>query len=137
MTKWDKLFMDLALRIAEESKSINLKVGCVLVRENRVVGSGINGLPTGFEPDVLEGEDGKDTIDTIHSELNAYLDCAKRGVSTNGCTLYVNYSPCRACSSMTRMAGIVKVKYLNEYRDQTGIERLKDYGVKVEKLSYD
>jgi dCMP deaminase len=134
LTKWDKLFIDIALRVAEESKSINLKVGCVLVRENRVVGTGINGLPSGFEPDVLEGEDGKDTIDVVHAEMNALLDCAKRGVSTDGCTIYLTHNSCRNCASSIKQAGIVEVKFLNYYRDQTGIERLKDYGIKVEKL---
>lgn len=138
LTKWDKLFMDIALRVAEESKSTRLKVGSVLVKDNRIISSGFNGLVSGYEPDILFDETtGRDSVDVVHSEINAILYCARYGISTEGCTLYVTHIPCRVCSSSIATAKIVEVKYLNDYRDKTGVEKLKQYGVKVTKLNYE
>lgn len=135
MNKWDKLFTDVALRIAEESKSTRLKVGAVLVKDNRIVSTGFNGLVSGYEPDILfDDTTGRDSVDVVRAELNAILYCARYGISTEGCTLYITHNPCRGCASSIATAKIAEVKYLNNYRDQTGIEKLKQYGVKITKL---
>lgn len=136
MNKWDKLFIDIAIRVAQESKSTRLQVGAVLVRDNRIIGTGFNGLVAGYEPDVLFDETtGRDSVDVVHAEMNAILYCARYGISTEGCTLYVTHIPCRSCSSSIATAKITEVKYLNDYRDKTGVEKLQQYGIKVTKLN--
>lgn len=133
MTRWNKLFIDIAIRVSQESKSTRLKVGAVCVRENMVLTTGYNGSVSKRGSDVLE-EDGVTTPDTIHAEENIILFAAREGISIKGSTLYVTVNPCRHCAALLAQAGVVEVKYLNEYRDLTGLEKLKQYGVKITKL---
>jgi dCMP deaminase len=133
MTRWDRLFIDIAIRVSQESKSTRLKVGAVCVRENIVLTTGFNGTVSKRGSDTLE-EDGVTTPDTIHAEENIILFAAKEGISIKGSTLYVTVNPCRHCAALLAQAGIVEVKFLNEYRDLTGLDKLKQYGVKITKL---
>jgi len=73
----------------------------------------------------------------IHAELNAILFCAKNGLPTKNTTLYVTLSPCHNCAKHIIQAGIKRVVYKEEYRDTSGLEFLKENGVKVERLQYD
>jgi len=73
----------------------------------------------------------------IHAELNAILFCAKNGLPTKDTTLYVTLSPCHNCAKHIIQAGIRRVVYKEEYRDTSGLEFLKENGVKVERLQYD
>ncbi len=115
MNKWDKYFSQISKLTASMSKCERLKVGAVLVRENRIIATGYNGLPSGYEPDICEECD-KTLSEVIHAEMNVILDCAKRGISCSGATLYVTHSPCNACASSIAQAGISEVKYLEDYR---------------------
>lgn len=127
------LFIKIAQLVAQQSKSKRLQVGAVLVRDKRILAFGYNGLPSGYTPDVLEDDLGNTLPDVIHAELNCILNAAKEGIKLEGSTLYVTHSPCRHCAALIKQAGVQDVIYLNEYRDQEGINKLKEYKIKVEK----
>ncbi len=133
MTRWDKLFIDIAIRVSQESKSTRLKVGAVCVRDNMVLTTGYNGTVSKRGSESLE-EDGVTTPDTIHAEENIILFAAREGISIKGSTLYVSVNPCRHCAALLAQAGVVEVKYLNDYRDLMGLFKLKQYGIKITKL---
>lgn len=75
--------------------------------------------------------------EVLHAESNAISKCAKWISSTEGATLYVTLSPCFECSKMIIQAGISRVCYLEEYRDKTGIDFLKENGITVDKINLD
>lgn len=130
-SSFDTTFLKVAEVIAERSKSTRLKVGAVLVKDKRIISTGYNGLVSGVEPDVLEDENGVTKKEVIHAELNCIISCARNGVSCEGATLYLTHSPCEACAALIAQSGIKKVIFKEYYRDLSGIEKLKSYGVKV------
>lgn len=122
-------FIEIALSVAKNSKSKTLKVGAVLVRDKRILSFGYNGLPAGYQPDVLEDENGITLPDVIHAELNCILNAAKEGIKIEGATLFVTHSPCRHCAAFIKQAGIKEVVYIESYRDNEGVKNLREYGV--------
>lgn len=139
--KYNKYFMDVAIRTAENSYAIRAKVGSVLVKDYRIVATGWNGTPAGSDNCCEEFKVGDDmqmhTVtkpNVIHSEANIIYFCAKHGIKTDGTTLYITLSPCATCALAIIQAGIKKVYYHELYRDDTGVKILKETGIKVEKL---
>lgn len=134
MNKWDRLFIDMAIRMADMSKSKRLKVGAVAVKDNHLLVSAFNGTVEKYGDESLEDESGLTTPDTIHAEENILCQAALHGISLKGATLYCTHNCCRHCAALIAQAGISEVKYLNDYRDLSGIEKLKSYNVKIIKL---
>jgi len=130
---FDKMFLDVAAVVAQKSKSTRLKVGAVLVRDNRILSTGYNGLVSGTVPDVLEDEDGVTKKEVIHAELNCIISCARNGVSCDNSILYLTHSPCQACAALIAQAGIRKVIYMDDYREVDGVLALKGRGIEVVK----
>lgn len=137
MNKWDRLFMDIALRVAQESKSTRLKVGAVAVKDNHVLVVSYNGTVSKYGDKSLEDEEGKTTPETLHAEENLICQAAIHGISLVDATVYCTYNSCRHCASLLGQVKIKEFKYLNEYRDLMGIEKLKQYNIKVTKLDYE
>ena len=75
----------------------------------------------------------KTTDFVLHAEQNAIMFCAKNGISTEGCDLFVTTSPCSTCAKLIAQAGIKKVIYLDEYKDTDGLDLLREVGVEVQK----
>ena len=133
---WNAYFMDIAKLVSERATCTRLKVGAVLVREKRVIGTGFNGSVSGTEHCIDEGCDVVDNhcIRTLHAEHNAILQCAKFGVATVGAEIYVTHFPCFQCAKIIAQSGIVKVYYNAGYNndertyklfEQLGIECIK------------
>ena len=131
---WNDTFMSIANTVALRSKGNRLKVGAVLVRDNRILSFGYNGLPSGYEPDILEDDNGVTKPDVIHAELNCILNAAKEGISLKDSILYVTHSPCRHCAALIKQSGITKVVYQHSYRDTSGLDKLKEYNINYEKF---
>lgn len=72
--------------------------------------------------------------EVLHAESNAISKCSRWLSSTEGATLYVTLSPCFECSKLIIQAGITRVCYLEEYRDKTGIDFLRQNNIKVDKI---
>ncbi len=132
--KWHKYFIKFAILTASMSKSKRLKVGAVIVKNNVILSTGYNGLPSGYEPDILEDENGITKNEVIHAELNAILHCAKFGRSCIDATLYVTHSPCKSCAALIIQSGIKQIYYLHDYRISS-IDIFEKCNVKVEKLN--
>lgn len=137
MNKWDKYFMNLALETASMSDSKRLQVGAVAVLDKRIVCTGFNGTVSKYGDDILEDEDGNTKPDVIHAEENIICQAALQGKSLLGTTIYITHNPCRHCSALLGQVGVRVVKYLHEYRDTSGLLKLKQYEIKVEKLNYE
>lgn len=134
MNKWDQLFIDIAIRMSKESKSKRLQVGAVAVKNNHILVCSYNGTVAHYGDEVLEDENGNTKPDVLHSEENLVAQAAIHGISLKGATVYCTHNCCRHCASVLGQVGISEFKYLEEYRDPSGIEKLKQYKVKVTKL---
>lgn len=108
---WRARFFDLALSVSEWSKDPGTKVGCVAVKNRRVVSTGFNGFPEGVKDTELRLNDKELKYKlVVHSEQNAIYNAAKEGVSLKGATLYVHGLPCcHECAKGIIQAGIKEV----------------------------
>ncbi|NBX49669.1 CMP deaminase [bacterium] len=107
---WHERFLKIAQQIASFSKDPSTKVGCVLVRDRRIVSTGYNGFPRNISDslDRLTDRDQKYEM-TVHAEVNAITTAALHGVSTEGCSAYVTFNPCSRCAAVLINAGIDSV----------------------------
>lgn len=112
---WDDYFKEIVQVTAKRSPCERLQVGCLLVKDNRIVSQGYNGFLPGCEHTSIV-RDGHEQA-TVHAEQNAIADCAKRGVSCDGCTAYITHYPCIICCRMLLASGITHIKYINNYRN--------------------
>tara|TARA_Y100000389_G_C17448560_1_gene513181 strand:- start:467 stop:874 length:408 start_codon:yes stop_codon:yes gene_type:complete len=130
---WDEYFQSIASLTARRSPCHRLKVGCVLVRENRIIAQGYNGFIRGapHESIVVDGHEQA----TIHAEQNAIADCANRGTSCNGTTAYVTHYPCVNCCKILIASGISEIKYINDYKNDPLVCKLiKNTGKSITKI---
>lgn len=112
---WDEYFKEIVQVTAKRSPCERLQVGCLFVKDNRIVSQGYNGFLPGCEH-ISKVRDGHEQA-TVHAEQNAIADCAKRGVSCQGCTAYITHYPCIICCRMLLASGITAIKYINDYRN--------------------
>ena len=130
---WDEYFMSIALLASCRSTCSRLHVGSVIVRENRIISMGYNGFIAGcaHKSHIINGHEQA----TIHSEINAISDCAKRGASLNNSTIYVTHFPCINCFKSIAACGIKEIKYLEDYKnDSLIIELAKEAGIEIIKI---
>jgi len=124
--EWDKTFIEIARIMAEKSKCSRLKVGAVITKDNRIIGCGYNGTPSGFINCNEACENLRDNKEQsehhlfseqyeIHAEMNAILDLAKRGLSPEGSTLYTTICPCKNCAKLVIAAGIKRIIFDHYY----------------------
>lgn len=120
-------YLDVAKTVAKRSKCVSMSVGCVLVKDDQIISTGINGTPKRYKnccDHYLEGKD--DTHHEwslkyeIHSEMNAMLRC---NTSLQGSTAYITHSPCHNCLKHMIAAGIKDIYFLEQYYRQTEDER--------------
>lgn len=110
-SKWDSRFLRIAHEVQSWSKDPGTKVGCVLVKNKRIIATGYNGFPANLSDalPLYENRDYKLAI-TIHAEQNALFNAAKNGTNTEGCFAYVTFPPCSQCAAALIQAG-VKIVY--------------------------
>jgi dCMP deaminase len=123
-------FMKIAQVLAQESKAVNAKVGAIAVRDGRIVATGYNGTPPGFN-NVCEGHDGITKKEVIHAESNIVAFAGKHGVSLRGADVYCTLSPCVPCAALLSAAGVSRYYYRDAYRDSTGLHLLADLGIEA------
>lgn len=112
---WDEYFKEIVQVTAKRSPCDRLQVGCLLVKDNRIVSQGYNGFLPGCKHQSIM-RDGHEQA-TVHAEQNAISDCAKRGVSCEDCTAYITHYPCIICCRILLAAGIKNIKYINNYNN--------------------
>jgi dCMP deaminase len=149
--KWIDAFMDTAERFAELSSAVRLQVGAVVVKDNRIISIGYNGMPAGWTNecehvvDVAKTDprydynnftkELKTKDEVIHAEANAILKLARDGESGNGSSLFCTHAPCIHCAKLIHGAGISKVYYRDTYRDSIGLEFLEKCNIEIERVT--
>jgi dCMP deaminase len=132
---WDEYFMSIALLASQRSPCQRLKVGSVIVKNNRLISMGYNGFIPGA-PHISRVEDEHEQS-IIHSEVNAIADCAKRGVSLCESKIYITHYPCINCFRSIAACEIKEVIYLEDYKNNPTVEQLAlDSGIIVRKIIY-
>lgn len=128
-------FMDQAEAVAQRSHDAETKVGSVLIRafNHSLVSTGFNGFIPGAPDDLLPNTRPDKYEYIIHSELNLIANCAKNGISTEGCYVVCTMSPCKSCVRLLVSSGIRKVVARELYRDFQEVMEMKDVKVEVEK----
>lgn len=111
---WTEYFKQIVQVAASRSSCERLKVGCLLVRDNRIISMGYNGFLPGTEHRSII-RDGHEQA-TVHAEQNAIADCANRGTSCANCIAYITHSPCIICTRLLLAAGITTIRYIHDYR---------------------
>mgnify|MGYP003952407169 FL=1 len=111
---WNEYFKEIVLATAKRSPCERLRVGCLLVRENRIIAQGYNGFLPGCPHNSIIRDEHEQA--TIHAEQNAICDCAKRGVSCNEAIAYITHYPCLICIRLLLASGISKIYYVHEYK---------------------
>ncbi|MBQ6595748.1 MAG: cytidine/deoxycytidylate deaminase family protein [Clostridia bacterium] len=148
MDKWDERFMELSGVIASWASCYqpNRKIGCVIVKNKRIVTTGYNGTPAGIRTCVERGECLRRKLGiasgtraeicyAIHAEQNAIIQAAKLGNSIDGATLYCTHQPCVICAKMIVNAGIRRVVYEHGYPDDFALQMLEEGGVTLERYT--
>lgn len=136
-TKFDKAMMDTAYIWANLSHAKKKKVGCILAKDDRIIGHGFNGVCRELNDNCCEDEKGKTKPTVLHSESNAIAYCARAGISTKGTTAYITCTPCAQCASLLISSGIVRVIYSEEYTSGSfgsGREVLEKANIEVLKI---
>ena len=132
--KFAMAHMKAAEVYSELSTADRLKVGCVIVQNDTIIGIGYNGMPHG-KSNVCEYLDDrgekKTKPEVLHAETNALAKVARSTNTTEDAYMFVTHAPCLDCAKLIYQAGISKVFYRNSYRSSEGVDFLKDSGVDV------
>jgi dCMP deaminase len=120
---WNEYFKTLVLHTATRSPCERLKVGCILVKDNRIISQGYNGFLSGA-PHTSIIKDNHEQA-TVHAEQNAIADCSKRGVSSNNCDAYITHYPCINCMKILCASGINNIYYINDYNNDPLVGEIK------------
>lgn len=140
--KFRDAYMKTAEVFAELSSARRLHVGAIIVKDDRIISIGYNGMPSGWDnncEDELKWPNGDIKFlttkpEVLHAETNAIAKLAKSTESGNGATLFVTHAPCLDCAKLVYQSGINSVFYRNSYRTDDGLQFLEKAGVQVEKI---
>ena len=131
-----KSYMDVAGIFAKHSSATKLRVGAVIVKDDRIISIGYNGTPSGWDnscEDLIDGEL-VTRPEVLHAESNAIAKLARSSEAGQGASLFVTHAPCIECAKTIYQAGITAVYYENEYRRDGGVKFLNKCNITVERL---
>ena len=141
--KYKAAYMKTARIFGDLSHAVRLKVGAIIVKDNRIISIGYNGMPSGWDNEceykhysIGNPNDFslKSKPEVLHAETNAIAKLARSSESGLDADLFVTHSPCLDCAKLIYQSGIRRVYYATDYRDPSGIDFLKASGVEVEKI---
>ena len=130
--KFIDAYMDVAERFAQLSSAKRLNVGAIVVKDDRIISIGYNGMPSGWD-NVCEHE-GKTKPEVLHAESNAIAKLARSPESGEGASIFITHSPCIDCAKLIYQSGIATVYYKNDYRSTQGLDFLKKSNVWIVKV---
>ena len=143
--KFIKAYMDTAQRFAELSYARRLHVGAIVVKNDRIISIGYNGMPAGWDNDCeyehtvfangLDKKELKTRPEVLHAERNALDKLAKGTEGGDGADMFITHSPCLECAKSILGAGIKRVWFSEQYRDDSGLTFLKKSGIIVEQVN--
>jgi dCMP deaminase len=137
--KFKQAYMKTAQTFAELSHAQRLQVGCIIVKNDRIISIGYNGMPAGWSnicEDISEDGSLKTKPEVLHAETNAIAKLAKSNESGEGASLFVTHSPCIECAKLIYQSGITNVYYGTNYRDDQGINFLKQSNINICQLTF-
>lgn len=132
--------MKAAFAYAECSTAVRLQVGCVIVKDNRVISIGYNGMPSGWTNDCEDWEfDGTGLVsktkpEVLHAESNAIAKLARCSESGEGASAFITHQPCMECAKLLYQSGIKEVYYVHPYRLDDGLKFLTECNIPVEQI---
>jgi dCMP deaminase len=134
--KYIGTYMKVAHLFAEHSSAKRKKVGAVIVKDDRIISIGYNGMPAGWDNECEEvdtptlpylqgnGPILKTKKEVIHAESNAIAKLARSTESGEGATMFITCAPCIECAKLIYQSGIKEVFYDEEYRSDEGVKFL-------------
>lgn len=128
--KYDNAYLRMSLEWAKLSHCNRRQVGALIIKDGMIISDGYNGTPSGYENE-CEDDDGITKWYVLHAEANALMKLAKSGNYSKGATLYITMSPCKECSKLIHQAGILRIVYINKYKDDSGLKFLEECGLDV------
>lgn len=131
--RYDKAYLRMATSWAKLSHCQRKQVGALIVKDDMIISDGYNGTPSGFD-NCCENDAGETHWYVLHAEANAILKVAKSTNNAKGATLYLTLSPCKDCSKLILQAGIIRVVYMNGYKDTSGVDFLEAAGIEITKI---
>ena len=130
-------YIDAHIKVAEIYASLStakrLQVGAIVVKDNRVISIGYNGMPSGWDNN-CEDKNYKTRPEVLHAETNAIAKLARSNENGLNATMFITHAPCLDCAKLIYQSGISNVYYRNAYRESTGVEFLLKSGVEVEQI---
>jgi dCMP deaminase len=143
--KFIKAYMKVAKVFSELSTAKRLHVGAIIVKDNRIISLGYNGMPSGWsnqcEYETYETTNSGETHiviktrpEVLHAEMNALMKLARSTESGEGASMFITHSPCMDCAKGIYQSGIKKVYFGEQYRESTGLEFLKKCNIAVEQI---
>ena len=146
-----KAYMKTAETFAELSHARRLHVGAIVVKDDRIISIGYNGMPAGwdnnceYEEEILQSEFGKGNWlektgqlktrpEVLHAETNAIAKLARSNESGLDGDLFVTHAPCMDCAKLIYQSGIRRVWFRTAYRDNSGVDFLKKSGLQVTQI---
>ena len=139
--KFIDAYMDVAERFAQLSSARRLHVGAIVVKDDRIISIGYNGMPSGWDNDCeyeITQPVGRVNLvskpEVLHAETNAIAKLAKSNESGMGATMFITHAPCLDCAKLIFQSGIGSVLYRNTYRDTSGITFLEKSGITVKQI---
>jgi dCMP deaminase len=138
--KLDKVYLEMAEVWSQLSKAVRKKVGCIIVKDGQIISDGYNGTPAGYDNTceiINEGylpraENKLETKqEVLHAESNALMKLARSTNSSEGCTVYLTMSPCFECSKLMIQAGVKRLVYNDQYRNQDGVKFLQENNIEI------
>jgi dCMP deaminase len=141
--KFKRLYMDWATRVAQLSHARRLQVGAVIVKDDTVISYGYNGMPAGWdnncEFEYTDPQTKQTSLVTrpevLHAESNAIAKLARIINSGSGADIFVTHAPCLDCAKLVYQAGIKRVYFGSAYRNDDGLQFLKNSHVDVEQIT--
>jgi dCMP deaminase len=121
---WNEYFKEIVQITSKRSSCERLKVGCLIVKENRIISQGYNGFLPGLPHESIIRNNHEQA--TVHAEANAIADCAKRGVSCLGSIVFITHFPCINCFKLMAASGIKEIRYINDYRNDDVVKKLSE-----------
>lgn len=123
-----KKYAQVVEQLSSFSKNQKLKVGCIILKNERIVSSGYNGTLPG-DPEPVSPDEKQNTV---HAEMNALMNCCINGIATNDCQMFVSHFPCDVCTKLAIMAGIKEIFYVHDYQNEENPFKDKIKFIKIE-----
>ena len=133
--KYIRAHLEAARVYGELSTANRLKVGCLIVKDDRIISIGYNGMPSGGS-NVCE-ENNVTKPEVLHAETNAITKLAKSTESGEGSAMFCTYAPCVDCAKLILQSGIREFHYEHRYKSSDGLDLLEQYSdIKIFKYEH-